>query len=80
MNCVLINKRDNWVNYLTQQEQRTKKKKYTKSDFHKLKKKRFTQNQVLCGIANIVTAPNKEWLILKRNKYTLAKTFFGLAE
>lgn len=80
VNCVLIDKRDNWVNYLTQQQQKTKKNKYTSSDFHKLKKKRFTQNQVLCGIANIITDPNKDWLFLKRNKYTLAKTFFGLAE
>lgn len=79
-NCILINKRDNWVKYLKRREKETPKKSYTASDFRKMKTARFTQEEVLCGIANIITSPNKHWLALKRRKYTLKKTFFGLAE
>jgi len=79
-NCVLINKRENWVQYLERRKQKTPKQDYATSDFQRMKKIRFTQDEVLHGIASIITSPNKHWLALKRERYTLKKTFFGLAE
>ena len=76
-NCILINKRERWVNYLLHQRQKTRHEEYTDSTIKELKAKCFSQHNVRDGIAQIITNPNETWLELKRNRYTLDKTYFG---
>jgi len=78
VNCLLINKREDWVDYLKLCANSTKRKEYSKLKRKKLKNARFTQAQVTAGISSIITKPNNEWLKLKRTKYIMKKTFFGL--
>jgi len=75
--CLLIDKREQWVNYLVSRNQNTKHTKYKQSTCEKLQRKRFTQQQLREGIAGIITSPNPSWLKLKKEQYMLEKSFFG---
>lgn len=76
-NCLLIEKREQWVNYLMSKSRDTIRTKYNESTCHELKEKRFDQDELQEGIADIITSPNETWLNLKRKQYMLEKTFFG---
>ena len=78
VNCVLIDKREQWVRHLTIREQNTTRKQYTMTEMKQFKATRFTQFQTRDGIMDMVTQPNKSWLRLKRTeKYRVQNNFFG---
>ena len=76
--CLLINKREEWVNHLRREQETTTKKRYKKATRRRLKNTRFTQERVAAGISSIITEPNREWHKLKQARYVMKKTFFGL--
>lgn len=78
VDCLLINKREAWVSFLQEKADNTKRMTYDSSTRQCLKNIHFSQQEVLNGIADIITCPNKKWLRQKRKHHTLQKTFFGL--
>ena len=79
VNCVLIDKRDKWVRYLTKKGNNTTKKIYTEEHIEYLRRKRFSRAQTRDGIVDIITEPNESWLHQKREHYRIQKTYFGNA-
>ena len=77
--CMLIDKRERWVDYLKERKNKTTGKEYKTSKMNRMKRTCFTQAAVREGIANIITDPNKRWLRLKKAQYTDEKTYFGLS-
>ncbi len=72
VNCLKIKKRENWVNYLTEQCKNTLSQQYNKKKLKKMKKKikkviagEEMQINVMQSITNIIIFPNKRWKELK---------------
>jgi hypothetical protein len=67
VNCLKIEKRKNWVNYLTEQCKNTSSQQYNKKKLKKIKKKikkviagEEIQTDVLQSITNIIINPSKK--------------------
>ncbi len=83
VNCLKIKKRENWVNYLTEQCKNTSSQQYNKKKLKKIKKKmkkviagEETRTDVLQSITNIIINPSKKWKELMSKDYLMTQTFF----
>ena len=83
VNCLKIEKRENWVNYLTEQCKNTSSQQYNKKKLKKIKKKikkviagEEIQTDVLQSITNIIINPSKKWKELRSKDYLMTQTFF----
>ncbi len=83
VNCLKIKKRENWVNYLTEQCENTSSQQYNKKKLKKIKKKikkvitgEEIRTDVLQSITNIIINPSKKWKELRLKDYLLTQTFF----
>ena len=76
--CVLVVKRDRWVNYLQKKEAATAIRVFRDSDKEKLMKTKYSQTEVKERIATIITAPNESWSRRKKHaKYSIPRNYFG---
>ncbi len=83
VNCLKIEKRDNWVTYLTEQCKNRSSEQYNKK---KLKKKKKNIKQEIAGeelqmdvmksISNITIYPSKQWKELRSKNYLITKSYF----
>jgi hypothetical protein len=83
VNCLKIEKRDNWVNYLTRQCRNASSEQYNKKKLKKIKKKikdiitrEEIQTDVMQSITNIIIFPNKRWKELKSKEYLSTRSYF----
>jgi hypothetical protein len=83
VNCLKIEKRENWVNYLTDQCKNTSSQQYNKKKLKKIKKKikkviagEEIQTDVLQSITNIIINPSTKWKELRSKDYLMTQTFF----
>jgi hypothetical protein len=83
VNCLKIEKRDNWVKYLTQQCKNTLSEQYNKKKLKKIKKRtkkviaeEEIQINVMQSIRNIIIFPNKRWKELKPKDYLTTRSYF----
>ena len=74
--CKLIEKRERWVTYLTKKQAQTNTIDFTSGDIKRMKKIRYSQDDIKNSIANIIFTPNDDWLALKKEKYTVDESFF----
>jgi hypothetical protein len=74
--CKLIEKRERWVTYLTKKQTQTNTIDFTSGDIKRMKKIRYSQDDIKNSIANIIFTPNDDWLALKKEKYTVDESFF----
>ena len=81
-NCLKINKKQNWVDHLLQQNHITSTKQYNEKRMKKIERKLSKNIQLLKraklqrAIAEIITNSNKTWKNLKREKYIVPKSYF----
>jgi hypothetical protein len=83
VNCLKIEKRDNWVKYLTQQRKNTSSEQYNKKKLKKIKKRikkviagEEIQINVMQFITSIIIFPNKRWKELKSKDYLTTRSYF----
>jgi hypothetical protein len=82
INCVKINKRQEWVNHLLKQSQLTSSGQNHERLVNKIEKKMPKKLSLLehvdlkQAIAEIITTTNKNWKKLKREKYITEKSYF----
>jgi hypothetical protein len=80
-NCLKINKRQNWVDHLLQQNHHTSTKQYNEKWMKKIERKLPKNIQLLKRaelqrvIVEIITNPNKTWKNLKRERYMVPKSY-----
>lgn len=75
--CKLIEKREQWVKYLMDKHDLTQTLKFTSKERKRMNDMRFSQDAIRDSIADIIVNPNAPWLTLKKEKYTIEKSFFG---
>ena len=76
--CLLINKRDRWVEFLHQRKEQTRIKVFSDVEKRKLQTVKHTQGEVRERIATTITTPNESWAKRRKHeKYTLSRSFFG---
>ena len=76
--CLLITKRDRWVEFLHQKKEHTRTKLFNETEKREMRTIRHTQGQVRERIATIITTPNESWAKRRKHKkYALTKSFFG---
>jgi hypothetical protein len=79
-NCLKINKRQNWVDHLLQQNNLTSTKQYNEKRMKKIERKLPKSIQLLKrvelqrAISEIITNPNKTCMNLKRERYMVPKS------
>ena len=85
VNCLKIKKRENWVNYLTEQCKNTSSQQYNKRKLKKIKKKikpsiagEEMYTDVLQSITNIIIHPSKQWKKLRSIDYLTTQSYFHL--
>ena len=85
VNCLKIEKRENWVNYLTEQCKNTSSQQYNKRRLKKIKKKikpsitgEEMYTDVLQSITNIIIHPSKQWKKLRSIDYLTTQSYFHL--
>jgi hypothetical protein len=83
VNCLKIKKRENWVNYLTEQCKNTSSQQYNKKKLKKIKKKmkkviagEEIQMNVLQSITNIIIIPSKQGKELRSKHYLATQSYF----
>jgi hypothetical protein len=83
INCLKIEKRDNWVTYLREQCKITSSEQYNKTKLNKKNKKNKKFNageeiqiDVMQSITNIITYPNKQWKELSSKDYLTTQSYF----
>jgi hypothetical protein len=83
VNCLKIEKRENWVNYLTEQCKNTSSQQYNKRKLKKIKKKikksiagEEIQMDLLQSITNIIINPSKRWKKLRLKDYLTTQSYF----
>ena len=83
VNCLKIKKRENWVNYLTEQCKNTSSQQYNKRRLKKIKKKikpiiagEEMYTDVLQSITNIIIHPSKQWKKLRSIEYLTTQSYF----
>jgi hypothetical protein len=82
VNCLKIKKRENWVNYFTEQCKNTSSQQYNKKKLKKIKKKikkviteEEIQTDVLQSITNIIINPSKQWEELRSKDYLTTQSY-----
>jgi len=76
--CLLVTKRERWVEYLHQKRERTPKRVFKASAKRKIAKTKYTQIEVRERIANIITNPNAAWAKRKKTEmYSIPRNYFG---
>jgi hypothetical protein len=83
VNCLKIEKRDNWVTYLREQRKNTSSEQYNKKKLKKIKKKikkviagEEIQMDVMQSITNIIKYPSKQWKELRSKDYLTTQSYF----
>jgi hypothetical protein len=83
VNCLKIEKRDNWVTYLTEQCKNTPSEQYNKKKLKKIKKNikkviagEELQMDVTQSITNIIIYPSKQWKELRSKNYLITQSYF----
>jgi hypothetical protein len=83
VNCLKIEKRENWVNYLTEQCKNTSSQQYNKKKLKKIKKKikkvitgEEIQTDVLQSIMNIIIVQSTQWKELRLKHYLTTQSYF----
>ena len=76
--CLLVTKRERWVEYLHQKREQRPKRVFKGSAKRKIAKTKYTQIEVRERIANIITAPNAAWAKRKKTEpYSIPRNYFG---
>ena len=76
--CLLVTKRERWVEYLHQKREQRPKRVFKGSAKQKIAKTKYTQIEVRERIANIITAPNAAWAKRKKTEpYSIPRNYFG---
>ncbi len=81
-NCLKIDKRQKWVDYLFEQNSITSTKQYNENRLKKIERKlhknikRMKKVDLQTAIATIITNPNKKWKKLKSEKNRVPKSYF----
>jgi len=84
-NCLKVNKRQEWVDYLFEKHRITLKNQYKEKKLNKIEKKlpknikRMKRVDLQTAIARIITNPNETWRNLKRDKYMVPKSHFHIS-
>jgi hypothetical protein len=83
VNCLKLEKRDNWVKCLTQQCKNTSSEQYNKKKLKKIKKRmkkviagEEIQINVMQSITNFIIFSNKTWKGLKSKDYLMTWSYF----
>jgi hypothetical protein len=83
VNCLKIEKRDNWVTYLREQFKNTSSEQYNKKKLKKIKEKikkvipgEEIQMDVMQSITNIIIYPSKQWKELRLKDYLTTQSYF----
>ncbi len=83
VNCLKIEKRDNWVTYLTEQCKNTSSEQCNKKKLKKIKKNikkviagEELQADVMQSITNIIIYPRKQWKELRSKNYLITQSYF----
>ncbi len=76
--CLLVTKRERWVEYLANKKDGTQQKKFSTAKKEAMMKVTHSQSDVKERIADIITKPNKSWATRKRNtQYAIPRNYFG---
>jgi hypothetical protein len=76
--CLLVTKRERWVEYLANKKDDTQQKKFSTTRKEAMMKVRHSQSDVRERIAHIITKPNKSWATRKRTtQYAIPRNYFG---
>ena len=76
--CLLVTKRERWVEYLQQKREQRPKRVFKTSAKQKIAKTKYTQIEVRERIANIITTPNAAWAKrIKTETYSIPRNYFG---
>jgi len=84
-NCLKVNKRQEWVDYLIERHRITSKNQYNEKKLDKIEKKlpknikRMKRVNLQTAIATIITNPNETWKNLKREKYMVPRSYFQIS-
>jgi hypothetical protein len=85
VNCLKIEKRDNWVTYLRKQCKNTSSEQYNRKKLKKIKKTikkviagEEVQTDVMQSITNIIIYPSKQWKELRSKDYLTTQSYFDL--
>jgi hypothetical protein len=83
VSCLKIKKRENWINYLTEQCKNTSSQQYNKKKLNEIKKKikkviagEEIQMDVLQSITNILIIPSKQLKELRSKHYLTTQSYF----
>ena len=76
--CLLITKRERWVEFLHTKMKQTGIRVFTDTDKCKIRAVKHTQADVRERIATIITTPNESWAAKKKtDKYAIPQNYFG---
>ena len=76
--CVLITKREKWVQYLQQKKSQTITKSYDEADKENMASESHSQAEVKERIAAMITNPNQSWSKRKKQpQYSIPRNYFG---
>ena len=76
--CLLITKRERWVDFLDSKKEETQTRIFTKLDKEAMIMARHSQSDVRECIANIITEPNISWANLKKTtRYAIPRNYFS---
>ena len=76
--CVLITKRDKWVEYLHRKQSQTNTAFFNTDDKTRMTSVQHSQEEIREMIAAINTTPNKSWTKRKKQaKYSIPRNYFG---
>ena len=78
MYCILITKRECWIDFLHEKKEQTRTRVFSELDKRKMKAVKHSQAEVREIIVAIITTPNKSWSKQKKhNKYAIPQNYFG---
>ena len=76
--CVLIAKREKWIQYLKKKKSQTKINTYNEEDKTNMASVHHSQTEVRKRIAAMITNPNKSWSKRKKQpQYSIPRNYFG---
>lgn len=76
--CLLVTKRERWVDFLDSKKAETQTRLFTKSDKEAMMMARHSQSDVREFIANIITKPSRSWATRKKTtRYAIPRNYFG---
>jgi hypothetical protein len=76
--CVLITKREKWVQYLHKKESQTNTTFFNEANISRMTSLHHSQEEVREMIASMITTPNKSWAKRKKlPQYSIPRNYFG---